>query len=171
MFRFKLLCQRCPSGRAQLPNLRCITAGSEFVRLWDSHEASSLTMTRSCSHCLPPRKTPKEKDPTKENLHQLTNSEPKRSTDGLQKPGKRFGESARHCFGSWKLCGFFDDRINRCGVCQELCVLQQVWIPGRIVGGLPTESPWKTSRNTSKLLREKQMNHRQAQHLLRANTS
>lgn len=58
MFRFELLCQRCPSGRAQLPNLRCITAGSEFVRLWDSHEASSLTMTRSCSHCLPPRKTP-----------------------------------------------------------------------------------------------------------------
>ena len=115
----------------------------------------------------------KEKDPTKENLHQLTNSEPKRST-GLQKPGKRFGESARHCFGRWKLCGFFDDRINRinrCGVCQELCVLQQVWIPGRIVGALPTESPWKTSRNTSKWLREKQMNRRQAQHLLRANTS
>ena len=82
----------------------------------------------------------------KVNWHQLTNSEPKRSTDGLQKPGERFGESARHCLGG-KLCGFFDYGVHLFGGCQEPCVLQQVWIPGRFIGGLPTESPWKTSRN------------------------
>ena len=82
----------------------------------------------------------------KVNWHQLTNSEPKRSTDGLQKPGERFGESARHCLGG-KLCGFFDYGVHLFGGCQELCVLQQVWMPGRFIGGLPTESPWKTSQN------------------------
>ena len=51
------------------------------------HEAAAIASHLESTN----GKRRKEKDLTKVNWHQLTNSEPKRSTDGFQKPGKCFG--------------------------------------------------------------------------------